>query len=99
MKNYLTSIKMTFGFFGVCDFFYRTISYERYFKMGSEKADSLHVVLINNHGFYAYITKKQNENLIYLDLFFGILMLAMICVDIYQRKNSKNDFFKKNEIY
>ena len=59
---------------GLLIIFYRNYLFGAYAKIGTKAIDATHVVLINNHGTYSYITQVQSDYLDQLNLAFCILM-------------------------
>lgn len=90
LKAAVTILKFMAGGFGLVLFFYRNHLFAQYAREGTAIADSVHGILINNHGSYAYITAAQSSHLRELDLASGALIGVMILVDIIQRAISRS---------
>lgn len=85
MRHLLTLVKALFGISGILVFFYRNHLFSEYSKDGLKAPDDLHKVLVNNHGFYSYITVAQSDLLIALIICAVILFVLAAVVDAYQR--------------
>lgn len=85
----VTVLKFAAGILGVLVFFYHNTVFSQYAKEGTRTPDSLHKILINDHGSYSYITVWQSERLRDLLICSGVLIGVMIVFDLLQRARSK----------
>ncbi len=63
--------------------------FEEYFSLGKQTPDTIHTVLVNNHGVYRYITESQNQNFRFF-LVTGVLLLLVLFAIIIITKIKKN---------
>ena len=85
----LRVLKFLAGGLGTVLFFYRNSLFAKFAKEGTFKADSLHTIVLNNHGSYTYITIQQSNHLNYLEGGAWSLIGLMIVIDLFQRRFSK----------
>jgi hypothetical protein len=89
MQIVANTIKLLLGAIGTLVFFYRNSEYIRFANEGASVADTLHTVLINNHGKFSYITLAQDARLRWLEISATVLLALMIVVHFLQKRYLK----------
>ena len=77
------------GLVGLLMFFYRNYLFGIYAKNGATSPDTTHVVLVNNHGSYSYITLVQSNYLHSLVVISFAFVVLVAILHVIQTRISK----------
>ncbi|WP_170292364.1 hypothetical protein [Xanthomonas maliensis] len=94
MKIIIFLVKIFFGLGGILLFYHKLSLFIIYSNSGAKVATLANNVLVNNHGFYTYITKDQADQLDRLTIWSCIMFGVAVIMDIVQRcalKKSKKE--------
>jgi hypothetical protein len=81
--------KIALAISGVGLWVYHTVLFNDLALNGSKKGDALHVVQLNDHGSYSYITLAQSSELTHVAYAAGLLFSLAVLIDLIQRKRAK----------
>lgn len=85
MNLLLNVAGLSMGAVGVFLFFYRNYLFQQFSALGTNAADSIHSILVNNHGSYTYITPDQSSRLEFLEISSIVFFSVMIAIDVFGR--------------
>ncbi|MGZ3406181.1 MAG: hypothetical protein ACXVAN_07025 [Polyangia bacterium] len=86
MKTMLTIFKLLGAVTAIALFFLRNHLFVEFSTAGTKTPDEAHRVLMNNHGYFSYITAQQNRDLRVLVMAAVTLFLSAVLIDVLQRR-------------